>query len=293
MRVSRISFRAMGTSVSLTGPTEPIAFGVAGARVRRVFRSVEARFSRFRADSELAVVNGAAGAWIDVSPPFAALLCLALDGAARTEGLFDPTILPALSAAGYDRDLDVVRRGALPPRRPAPAARWREVEVRSGAVRLPPGAALDFGGLAKGVAVDLAATAAAGRIPWAMVEAGGDLRVAGRPPADGLPVRLEDPLDATAEILRLVLDAGALATTSVTRRAWGPGLHHVIDPRTGRPAATGVLQATVWAATCAEAEVWAKWALLTGPSAVDAVPGVLVTEDGRVRVSVPRSADAA
>ncbi|GIU99232.1 MAG: hypothetical protein KatS3mg014_0848 [Actinomycetota bacterium] len=87
---------------------------------------------------------------------------------------------------------------------------------------------------------------------------------------------VEDPEDPSAELLRLHLLGGALATSSTTRRAWGPGLHHLIDPATALPAATGVLQATAWAPECAEAEVAAKDALLRGPGSLQDVPGVLV-----------------
>jgi thiamine biosynthesis lipoprotein len=82
------------------------------------------------------------------------------------------------------------------------------------------------------------------------------------------------------EVVRLKLSVGALATSAVTRRTWGPGLHHVIDPRTGRPAITRVLQATAWAATCAEAEVRATWALLAGPAILERLPAILFQENG-------------
>jgi thiamine biosynthesis lipoprotein len=95
-------------------------------------------------------------------------------------------------------------------------------------------------------------------------------------------VGLEDPLDADAEAARIRIQAGAVATSSVTTRAWGPGLHQLIDPRTSLPAATEVLQATIWAETCAEAEIRSKWALLAGPPALDRFPGVLVLTGDRI-----------
>ncbi|HZD17900.1 MAG TPA: FAD:protein FMN transferase, partial [Actinomycetota bacterium] len=84
---------------------------------------------------------------------------------------------------------------------------------------------------------------------------------------------------------RLRLASGAVATSSITRRAWGPGLHHLIDPATGRPSDGPVLQATVWAPTCAEAEIAAKATLLEGEPALDATPAVLVLRDGRILTS--------
>ena len=78
------------------------------------------------------------------------------------------------------------------------------------------------------------------------------------------------------------MERGALATSSVTMRSWGPGIHHLIDPRTGRPADTGVLQATMWAPSCAAAEIGSKWALLSGDQILDRLPAILVHEDGSI-----------
>jgi thiamine biosynthesis lipoprotein len=143
---------------------------------------------------------------------------------------------------------------------------------------------LDFGGIAKGWTVDLAA-ARLEEAPWAIVDAGGDLRLVGSPPAEGLDVAVEDPHDRGNEILRVRVASGAVATTSITVRTWGPGLHQVIDPRTALPASTGVVQATVWAPTCTDAEVWAKAALLRGPAILDRVPAALVTCAGQIQTN--------
>jgi thiamine biosynthesis lipoprotein len=260
--------------------------------VQAIFAAEDARFSRFRADSELALVNARAGRWTTVSRPFAELLGFALDSAAQTGGLFDPTILPALLTAGYDRDFrEVAERPRvapiLPP--PEPGGRWTEVELMPGAVRLPRGVALDFGGVAKGWTVDRAAEAAeaaVAELPWAVVDAGGDLRVVGRLSGEPLDIAIEDPFERGREMLRVGLEDGALATSAVTARSWGPGLHQLIDPRTSRPSVTGVVQATVWASTCAEAEVTATWAVLHGPGVLHEVPCALVLDVGEVWVSL-------
>jgi thiamine biosynthesis lipoprotein len=281
----RRSFRAMGTDVTLIGPSgaPPAAFDDAFRIVRSIFDREDRRFSRFRADSEISSVNAAAGSWTTVSKPFRRVLRAALEAAETTGGLFDPTVLPALMAAGYDRDFDDIIAGArLALHPPEPCARWGEIRTRDDEVLLPEGAALDFGGIAKGWTVDLAAETIDRLMAWALVDAGGDLRIVGDVPNGGLEIAVEDPYDAAAEILRLALDRGALATTSVTLRSWGPGLHHVIDPRTARPAQTGVLQATVWAPTCAAAELGSKWALLDDERALERLPAVIVRDDGTV-----------
>ena len=289
--VRKHSFRSMGTTVRLIGPELP-GFAAAIAAVERTFARLNERFTRFTLSSELSTVNSAAGSWTPVSREFREMTTLALEAAERTEGLFDPTILPALLAAGYDRDFDELIAGArLALNPPEPCGRWRDVRLEGDRILLPAGVSLDFGGIAKGRAADLAAEAAATHLPWALVDAGGDLRLAGDGlPAEGLDIAVEDPHDPARELLRLRVVGGALATSSVMARAWGPGLHHLIDPRTGLPASTGVLQATVWAPTCAEAEVGSKWALLAGEAILDRLPAVIVRDDLRVSVSMGEAA---
>ncbi len=296
--IARATFRAMGTEISLVGPSEIPWFRRATADAQALFERLESRLSRFQDDSELSQVNRTAGRWITVSEAFASLLELALDGARRSGGLFDPTVLPALVAAGYDRDFLEVRRrqaarsgralrAAAPPIRPA--GRWSDVRLEGDRLLLPAGTALDFGGIGKGWAADLACSLLAGELPWGVVDAGGDLRLFGSPPGGGVDVAVDDPDVPGAPVLGVRLEAGALATSSVTFRRWsrsGRWFHHLIDPRTGAPAETGVVQATAWAPDCAEAEVRAKWALLAGPAVVDRLPVALFLDDGRVLVSL-------
>jgi len=293
MDTDRHDFRAMGTTVSiLMPPGPPSDLARAVAQVEEVFAREEERFSRFRETSELTRVNERTGRWVEVSPRFAELARLALAQARATDGLFDPTVLDAVIAAGYDRDFDEVLAGARVALHPAhPCGRWWEIELTGGAIRLPAGVGLDLGGIAKGFTADLAAEAAVacGR-PWALVSAGGDLRLAGHaPPID---VTIEDPGDRRSAAAVLTLRGGALATSSVMARAWGDGLHHLIDPRTGAPSKTDAIQATVWAPTCAEAEALAKWALLSGPDAARLHPCAIATVQGDLVMSFPRETAA-
>jgi thiamine biosynthesis lipoprotein len=159
------------------------------------------------------------------------------------------------------------------------------------AIRLPPGVGLDLGGIAKGWTADLAAAAAVGAgLDWALVSAGGDLRIAGEAPMLELPV--DDPVERGVALTTLALRTGALATSTTARRAWGPGLHHVIDPATGAPADAPLVQATVWSPTCTEAEALATWALLEGPDAARSVPGVFLTAEDDLILSVDRGVAA-
>jgi thiamine biosynthesis lipoprotein len=305
----RRTFRAMGTTVELVAApgSDDRALDRASSHVERIFAREEQRFSRFRTDSELSRVNARAGRWVTVSPAFARLTRRALRAAEETGGRFDPTVLPALKAAGYDRDYAEVRaRGdvededlaairrdfrALMIENATACGAWRDIELRGDHLRMPACAELDLGGIAKGWTVDLAAEAISG-LRWAIVDAGGDLRIAGATPEEGLDVAVEDPQARGVEALRLRLGSGGLATTSITVRAWGPGQHHVIDPRTSLPALTPVVQATVWGETCTDAEVWSKAAVLAGPSILDRVHASLVMASGEIVTNFGDPGDA-
>lgn len=289
----RWGYRAMGTELVVLAPTSAPA---AGPTVRDLFADWEQRFSRFRPDSELTRVNGAAGRTVQVSPLFAEVTRVALAAAAATDGLFDPTLEHRLVALGYDRTF-----AELPGDRPTgptevgatagSTGAWRlvELDAAAGTVRLPTGVGLDFGGLAKGMAVDaaLAALVASGADSVA-VDAGGDLAVHGRPPgAEAWSIVLDEVPGRPV----IGLAAGALASSSIGRRRWranGTERHHLLDPRTGRPAASGIRAVTVAAPDCRRAEVACKAALLLGVAAAPAflerhgLAGLLVADTGEV-----------
>ena len=150
-----------------------------------------------------------------------------------------------MEAAGYDRDFDEVIAAARAASRPTAACgRWREVELRPGAVRLPPDVGLDLGGVAKGWTADLAAERALEGLPWVLVSAGGDLRIAGDAPELGDHDR--GPGRGRSLAGRAATANGRDRDLVHSAAVVGPGLHHVIDPRSGAPSATGVDQATVW-----------------------------------------------
>lgn len=287
---ARHAFRAMGTQVCLVADhrSDARTFERVARSVELTFVREERRFSRFRPESELARVNARAGRWTPVTSRFAEVVRLAIRAAEETDGLFDPTILPTLESLGYDRDFDELLAGARAALRPArTCGRWAEIAVRDDRILLPAGVRMDLGGIAKGWTADLAAElAVAGGLRWAIVNAGGDLRLAGLAPAGGVEVGIEDPQVPDGEVGRITIEHGALATSGVTKRAWGPGLHHLVDPRTGSPADGPALQATVWAPTCAEAEVRAKRALLEGRPALTRLDGLLVLADGSVVTNI-------
>ncbi|MCP3818825.1 FAD:protein FMN transferase [Streptomyces sp. A3M-1-3] len=268
------------------------------ALARSRLAALESLWSRFRADSELCRLNASPGRWVQLSAPTAALVRQAVRAWEATGGLFDPTVLPALEAAGYTRSFP-----DLPPElpsgaAPAPAPGCAGIEIEDDRVRLAPGVRLDLGGIGKGYAADLVAQEllAAGA-EGACVNLGGDVRVTGRAPGTGAwTVAVEDEARPGTDLAWLALAEGAVATSTRLRRRWqrqGRQLHHLIDPTSGAPAAGTVVTVTVVAAEAHWAEVLAKAALIAGPPAgvalleAHGVAGLLVTEDGTAHRAGP------
>jgi len=231
--------------------------------------------SRFRDDSELVRLNGAAGRPVPVSPLLYDAIETALAAAAATDGVVDPTVGASLRGLGYDRTFElVVSRGPSPQFAFVPAGGWESVELDPDArtVRVPHGVELDLGATAKALGSDrIAAAIAAATGSAVLVSLGGDIAVGGAP-EDGWPVLIADDsraaLDSPGPVI--VLLAGGLATSSTTVRRWRSGeveLHHVVDPRTGRPASGPWRTASVLGPTCVEANVAATAAIVLGTRA--------------------------
>ena len=264
-------FRAMGCEVVVAADREDDA-----ARVRELIAADDRRFTRFAEDSELLRVNAAPGPVL-VSTRFARAVSLALSAARQTGGLFDPTLLQALEAAGYDRDFCELGADPQPPGEGRRGC-WERVRLHGRLLTLPPGTGLDLNGVVKSMAVDDALAAIGGR-GW--VSAGGDL-------ATGRPLEVALPGGGSVR-----LERGALATSSSAVRRWlrgGRAQHHLIDPRTGRPAESLWRQVTACGATCVMADVAAKAAFLLGeegPRWLDArgIAGRFAGEDGAVVVN--------
>jgi thiamine biosynthesis lipoprotein len=203
---------------------------------------------------------------------------VALMAARDTGGLVDFTLADEIERAGYAAHMDregMDLRAALehaPARAPAsphPDARWRQITVdqQAGTVSRPPGLRIDVGGIAKGVFADELAARLDGFDAF-VIDCAGDLRVGGRA-ALVRPVHIASPF-GEERVGMFALAAGAVATSGIGRRSWmAPGgrpAHHLLDPHTGTPVFTGIVQASALAPTATRAEVLAKAAILSGPS---------------------------
>jgi FAD:protein FMN transferase len=263
--------------------------GAAPARAARdLLLAWHDRFTRFDPDSELSRLNADRRAAVPVTPLMGRLAAAVARAAELTGGLVDATLLDAIEDAGYREDLqaplDLPQALALaPPRRAAsPRATGCPVSVDFHAlvVRRPPGLRIDGGGLAKGLFADVVAETLGDRT--FAIDCAGDLRLGGAARA----VHVESPFDGGI-LHTFELSGGGVATSGIGRRSWldrtGAPAHHLLDPASGRPAFTGVVQATALAPTALEAEARAKAAVLSGPDgAADWLPhgGVIVLDDG-------------
>jgi thiamine biosynthesis lipoprotein len=277
MAAEDISFRAMGSDAHVI-----VVGGPPGGaeRARRRIDDLEARWSRFRPDSEISELTRRAGEWVPLSADSLLLVERALEAWRLTVGRFDPTVLGAVIRAGYDRSFELLDRPASGGVSPL-AVGAAGIEVDGERVRLPPGVGFDPGGIGKGLAADLVvAEILAAGAAGACVNLGGDLRVAGEPPAapSAWTVAVEHP--ASAEPVALLgLHDGAVATSTTLRRRWiaaeGQERHHLIDPWTGAPSTSDLTLAAVVAADAWVAEVLAKAVLLRGSAhAFDLVAGL-------------------
>jgi thiamine biosynthesis lipoprotein len=285
-----------GKAVVVT--TAPEAICAARDLVRAQTAAMDEACSRFRPDSELARVNAAAGEPVHVSPLFAEVVGAALRAAVVTNGDVDPTCGAGLEAVGYDRDIELLRQDGVRVvvHEYLPAPGWQTVGWNPGTrtLRTPPGCRLDFGAVAKALAADRAAATVAAKLGCGvLVSLGGDIATAGAAPDKGWRIRVTDDHRAGdgAPGQTITMHSGALATSSTAVRSWqgqsGP-LHHVLDPRTGRPADSCWRTVSVTAGTCVDANTAATAALLRGAPAERwltalALPARLVRHDGGVR----------
>jgi FAD:protein FMN transferase len=298
------TFGALGTFATLI-VADPAVLAAARDILAGELAAIDAACSRFRPDSELRRACAAGGRPVQVSPLFAEALSVAIAAARLTDGDVDPTCGQALVSLGYDQDFAAARETAARQlvRRPGgpavPGDGWRGIVLDAGRLSLtvPEGVLLDLGATAKALAADRAAARiAAATGSGVLVNLGGDISVAGQPPARGWLVGVAD--DASFDTTTVTVEQrqvvyirdGGLATSSVLGRAWeraGERMHHIIDPRTGLPAPSCWRTVTVAAASCVDANIASTAAIIRGEHAAAwleelRLPARLVRSDGTV-----------
>ncbi len=298
-------FHAMGSEVRLLIGRQlrrdgPQALQAAD-RERDFVLGFARRLSRFRADSELSLLNRDTRERVPASALLRAAVGAGIWAARLSGGLVDPTLVGELERSGYARSLDgaapVQLREALaaaPRRRPArpnPRSRWREVTVddATGTIVRPPGVMIDTGGTGKGLCADAVALRLGSHARF-VVDCGGDIALGGvGAQLEPFEIAVEHPITGDS-VGTLRLARGGVATSGLNVRIWrnpdGSFAHHLLDPSSGAPAWTGLVAATAIADTALEAETLSKMALLLGAEgareALARCGGVLFHEDGEV-----------
>lgn len=283
-------FGAMGTDAHVLVVGDDALVDTLVERARRRIQELEAAWSRFRPDSDVARWNQCGGVPCAVSEDTILLVRTAVAAHQVTGGRYDPTVLGDVVRNGYATSFDRMGRVMADGRSGlVRGAGGIEVDPRAGTVRMPADVGFDPGGIGKGLAADLVVdTLRAAGAEGACVNLGGDLRVWGDSP-DGGPWRLavEDPWGGPPRALLALVD-GAVATSTTLRRRWhhpdGQSRHHVIDPVTGRSSDTGIVYATAVAGRGWQAEALATCALLGAPEVADSLgaAAMTITADGRM-----------
>ena len=275
-------WQALGTLVHLV-VTDPRCLNEARHLLKADLEQVDVACSRFRADSEIRALRTAQdrtaqGRPVLVSPLLAEAIAVALRAARLTDGDVDPTVGAAMSAVGYDRDFERVPTIGPPlmvTTRTLPG--WREVHLEGRSLTLPEGVQLDLGATAKAWAADRSAAGISSRLGCGvLVSLGGDIAVAGPVPEGGWRVRVQDVTGAPEDppggpYALIAIRAGGLATSSTAARRWQRGgdvLHHILDPRTGRPAEPVWRTVSVAADSCADANAASTAAIIRGREAL-------------------------
>lgn len=309
---AHLSFACFGgtAAVHVRGENGPSG-ETAAAATRSLLLDAHARLSRFDPESELSRLNRDPRAEVPASPLLRELAAAVVSAGEASGGLVDATMVGCIERAGYRDSLRapgaiglaeaLSARSGRAPASPAKQGSWRTIAVdfAAGTISRPPGVKIDSGGIAKGMLADHAAADLVASRAFA-VDCCGDIHLGGRSGQERA-VLIEDPFGGEP-VHELRLREGAVATSGIGRRCWrgadGELAHHILDPSTGRPAFTGLVQATAVAPNALLAEAYAKAALLSGPAeAARWLPhgGVLVDDGGEVAIvaaSLPVGATA-
>ncbi len=262
----------------------PLADDDLAAVLERIDR-FDRDWSRFRDDSLVARIARDSGSWTlpaDAEP----LLALYEQLHALTDARLSPLVGASLERLGYDAAYRLTPGGD-----PLPAPRWADaIALRRTAagVELDTVApvVLDVGAAGKGYLVDLVGDLLAARgVGETVVDASGDVRVRGE---RSIRIALENPTDPTKAVGVAEVTDAALCGSAINRRAWGEGLHHIVDAVTGRPVADGVIAAWVVADTALVADGLATAMFLADPARLCerfAFEWVRLGIDGRLEAS--------
>ncbi len=286
-----LAFRAMNTDFLIAGMPAGAA-----EEVKTMVELAETRFSRFSPTSEISRLNQTALAWTAVTSLTYDLLVDAAEAYHATGGLFNPFLAEAMRTIGYDQSFEALTPAKAAQRlnekqiivttdapceahqatiREAPLPEPLEFDFAMQSIKLAAGAAIDVGGIAKGwIAQRAANRLIASGIKQGLIDAGGDVVLWGGEPTQGSwGVGVGHPLLADDHDIADLWLTGltAIATSSIVKRRWQRSgeipAHHILDPRTGSPSCSDLLQATVIGRDLAVAEQYTKGLIILGSAA--------------------------
>lgn len=295
-----IQFRAMGCQMSALLDSSSSKGEELLLSLPERFEEWEQSLSRFRSNSELSLVNQQSGTLQTVSDTFWDVLKLAISIEKNSHGLVTPLVLPALEMAGYTVSFEQISDETNLPSQltGSPTGILDNVILKpeTHQVRLPFGSRLDFGGIAKGWAAQKAVDRLSSYGP-ALVNSGGDVAISNLQKQD-LPwkIGVVNPFQPEIDLGTIEVGRSGVATSGRDFRQWkqdGILRHHIIDPRTGLPAETDLLSATIIAPDVIEAEMAAKIVMILGSqtgidwlSSQQHLSAILVLADGQLLETV-------
>jgi thiamine biosynthesis lipoprotein len=250
--------------------------------------------SRFRVDSEIAVVQRAEGRPVTISSSLVEAVSVALRVAEATDGAVDPTVGNAMNRLGYDRDFAQIAGGvlgSLPEE--SPVVGWRSIKLdrANRTLRVPPGTLIDLGATAKALTADRIAQRVSVTLGCGvLVSLGGDIAVGGPSPSGGFRVGLADVSGDVEACETVAIASGGLATSGIMSRRWRLGHHivnHIVDPSTGLSPMPAWRTVTVTAESCVDANAASTAAMVKGADAIQwldslQLPSRLIAVDGRI-----------
>lgn len=262
------TFRAMGTNVEITVWANPVLAQQLIAIAPLRIELLEQSWSRFRNSSELNKINQLSEAnSLEVSDDMAELLHRMNEAIEVTGGSYFPFVEKTMRRIGYDRNFEDILNSNISAPKLDECLMPRSFSITGGKLSFSQPLSLDAGGIGKGLAADILTRefmnlGAVG----VLANIGGDLVAAGRP--GNLSWQLGITNDADSNKLIGLIDSQdtqfSVATSSVTKRKFSNGNHHIIDPLTGNSAATDIAQVSVVSTSGWHAEVMAKAGILKG-----------------------------
>ncbi len=251
-----IDFFAMDTFMQLEayGENASKTLSECQAEIRRI----ESLLSVSSASGDIYRINHAAGEPVPVTRETTMLLSEAVSVCAETDGAFDPTVYPLVANWGFFNNEQHVPE----PQHIAsllPLVGWENISIAGQTVTIPNGAGIDLGGIAKGYATDrLVSILRQGGVESALLSLGGNVYAfGGKPDGSAWHIAIQNPADAASVIGTVAVKDLAVITSGIYQRNFtvdGVTYHHILDPKTGYPANTGLSSVTIICKNAARAD---------------------------------------